>query len=87
MTERDAAEAIFQKLCETFKLDGEHAWENAYTLGGDLGYSRYEIRSALWTFATDGQHCVEIDPIRIELVRLTTLGKQRCKSVFPRYRR
>jgi hypothetical protein len=78
--------AIFQKLCEKFKLDGEHDWENAYTLGGELGYSKDEIRNVLWNFATDGQHCVEIDHIRIEQVRLTTSGKQRCKSPFPRYR-
>ena len=86
MTERDATEAIFQKLREKFKLDGEPNWENAYILGIELGYSKDEIRNALWNFATDGQRCVEIDPIRIEQVRLTTLGKQRCKSVSPLYR-
>jgi hypothetical protein len=35
MTERDAAEAIFQKLCEKFKLNGRE-WENAFTLGGEF---------------------------------------------------
>ena len=39
MTERDATEAIFQKLCEKFKLDGEREWENAYTLGSEVGSS------------------------------------------------
>ena len=85
MMARDATEAIFQKLCETFKLDGEREWENAYTLGSELGFSKHEARNALWIFRTDGQHCVEIDQIRIERVRLTTVGIQRCKSVFPRY--
>ncbi len=28
MTERDATEAIFQKLCDKFKLNGEQDWEN-----------------------------------------------------------
>jgi hypothetical protein len=86
MTERDTTEGILQKLCEKFKLDGEDDWENAYILGGESGYSEDEVRNALWNFATDGQHCVEIDHIRIERVRLTTLGKQRCTSVFPWYR-
>jgi hypothetical protein len=36
MTERDATEAIFQKLCEEFKLNGRE-WETAFTLGGELG--------------------------------------------------
>ena len=79
MTERDAAEAIFQKLCEKFKLDGENDWENPFTLGGELGYSEDAVRNALWNFVTDGQHCVEIDQIT-GMVRLTTLGKQRCTS-------
>ena len=65
MMAREATEAIFQKLCEKFKLDGEQDWENAYTLGGELGYSEDEVRNALWIFATDGQRCIEIDPIRI----------------------
>jgi hypothetical protein len=87
MTERDATEAIFQKLCEKFKLDGEREWENAYTLGNELGFSEDEIRNALWIFSTDGQRCVQIDQIKRERVMLTTLEIQRCKSsVFPRYR-
>jgi hypothetical protein len=87
MTERDAAEAIFQKLCEKFKLDGGREWENAFTLGGELGFTEDEIRNALWIFRTDGQRCVQIDHIRIGRVMLTTFGIQRCKSsVFPRYR-
>jgi hypothetical protein len=87
MTERDAAEAIFQKLCEQFKLDGEREWENAFTLGGELGFTEDEVRNALWIFRTDGQHCIQIDHIRRERVRLTTLGIQRCKSsVFAQYR-
>jgi hypothetical protein len=85
MTERDAAEAIFQKLCEKFKLDGRE-WENAFTLGGELGFTEDEVRNALWIFRTDVQHCVEIDQVKIERIRLTRLGLQRCKSVFPRYR-
>jgi len=36
MTERDATEAIFQKLCEKFKLDEEREWENVFTLGGEF---------------------------------------------------
>jgi hypothetical protein len=87
MTERDETEAIFQKLCEKFKLDGEREWENAYTLGNELGFSEDEIRNALWIFRTDGQRCIQIDQIKRERVMLTTLGIQRCKSsVFPRYR-
>lgn len=86
MTERDAAEAISQKLCEKFKLDGEREYENAFTLGGDLGFTEDEIRNALWIFRTDGQRCVQIDQIKIERVRLTTLGIQRCKAAFPSYR-
>jgi hypothetical protein len=87
MTERDAAEAIFQKLCEKFELDGERKWENAFTFGGELGFTEDEVRNALWIFRTDSQHLVQIDQIKIERVRLTTLGIQRCKSsVFPRYR-
>jgi hypothetical protein len=86
MTERDAAEAIFQKLCERFKLDGRE-WENAFTLGGELGFTEDEVRNALWIFRTDSQRCVEIDQIKIERVRLTKLGIQRCtSSVFSRYR-
>jgi hypothetical protein len=87
MTERDAAEAIFQKLCEKFKLDGENDWENAFTLGGELGYSEDEVRNALWIFVTDGRHCVQIDHVSIERVRLTTVGKHRCNSnPLPWYR-
>jgi hypothetical protein len=87
MTRRDATEAIFQKLCEKFKLNGEWEWENAFTLGGELGFTENEVRNALWIFRTDGQGLVQIDQIKIEGVRLTTLGIQRCKSsVFPRYR-
>jgi hypothetical protein len=86
MTERDATEAIFQKLCEKFKLNGRE-WENAFTLGGELGFTEDEVRNALWIFRTDGQHCVEIDHVKRERIRLTRLGIQRCKSsVFPRYR-
>ena len=85
MTERDAAEAIFQKLCEKFKLDARE-WENAFTLGGELVFTEDEVRNALWIFRTDVQHCVEIDQVKIERIRLTRLGIQRCKSVFPRYR-
>jgi hypothetical protein len=86
MTERDATEAIFQKLCEKFKLNGRE-WENAFTLGGELGFTEDEVRNALWIFRTDSQRLVEIDQIKIERVRLTTLGIQCCKaSVFPRYR-
>lgn len=77
---------FFKSYARSIKLDGEQEWKNAYTLGGELGYSKDEVRNALWNFATDGQHFVEIDHIRIEQVRLTTLGKQRCESVFPRYR-
>src|SRR5262249_18177162 len=73
MTERDAAEAIFQKLCEKFKLDGEREWENAFTLVAELSFTEDEIRNALWIFTTDGQHCVEMDGIRIGRVRLTLL--------------
>jgi hypothetical protein len=87
MRERDATEAIFQKLCEKFKLDGEREWENVFTLGAELSFTEDEIRNALWILTTDGQHCVEIDGIRIGRVRLTLLGIQRCKSsVFPQYR-
>jgi hypothetical protein len=86
MTERDATEAIFQKLCEKFKLNGRE-WENAFTLGGELGFTEDEVRNALWIFRTDSQRLVEIDQIKIERVRLTTLGIHCCKaSVFPRYR-
>ena len=59
MTERDAAEAIFQKLCEQFKLDGREG-ENAFTLGGELGFTEDEVRNVLWIFRTDSQRCVEI---------------------------
>jgi hypothetical protein len=86
MTERDATEAIFQKLCGKFKLDGRE-WENVFTLGGELGFTENEVRNALWIFRTDSQRLVQIDQIKIERVRLTRLGIQRCKSsVFPRYR-
>ena len=80
MMERDAAEAIFQKLCEKFKLDGEREWENAFTVGADLGFTEAEVQNALWIFATDGQHCVEIDGIRIGRVRLTLLGIESAAS-------
>ena len=50
MTERDAAEAIFQKLCEKFKLDGEREYENAFTLGGDLGFTEDEKFETLCGF-------------------------------------
>jgi hypothetical protein len=50
MTERDAAEAIFQKLCEQFKLDGEREWENAFTLGGELGFTEVEVRNGFVDF-------------------------------------
>ena len=84
MTEQDVAEAIFQKLCEKFELDGEREWENAFTLGGELGFIEDEVRNALWIFSTDGQRCVQIDQVKIERVRLTTFEIQRCKSsVFP----
>ena len=45
---------------------------NAFTLGGELGFTEDEVRNALWIFRTDGQHYVEVDHIRIGRVRLTT---------------
>ena len=81
MTTTTAAQAIFQKLCDKFKRDSKDDWENVYTLGEELGYSKDEVRAALRDFEKDAQWHVEIDHVTAEHVRLATPGKQACKSL------
>jgi hypothetical protein len=85
MTTTTAAQSIFQRLCEKFNRDGKDDWENVYTLGGELGYSEDEVRAALRDFEKADQWHVEIDHTTKEHVRLTTPGKEGCKSVLPRH--
>ena len=79
MTTTTAAQAIFQKLCDKFKRDGKDDWENVYTLGEELGYSKDEAREALRDFEKTDQWQVEIDHVTTERVRLSTPGKMACK--------
>lgn len=70
-----AADAIFNKLCETFKRLGTDEWIDVYRLGQESGFSKEQMREALAQFEKDEQWKVEIDHSTIEHVRLGSQGK------------
>ena len=56
-----AADAISNKLCETFKRLGTDEWIDVYRLGQELGFSTEQVREALAQFEKNEQWKVEID--------------------------
>jgi hypothetical protein len=70
-----AVDAIFNKLCETFKRLGTDEWIDGYRLGQELGFSKEQMREALAQFEKDEQWKVEIDHSTTEHVRLGSQGK------------
>jgi hypothetical protein len=70
-----AAEAIFNKLCETFKRHGTDDWIDVYRLGQELGFSKQQVQEALAWFETDEHSKVELDHSTTEHVRLGSHGK------------
>jgi hypothetical protein len=70
-----AAEAIFNKLCETFKRDRTDEWVDVFRLGQELGFSKQQVQEALAWFETDEQSKVELDHSTTEHVRLGSHGK------------
>ena len=75
MTTTTAAQAIFQKLCDKFKRDGKDDWENVYTLGEELGYSKDEAREALRDFEKTDQWQVENRPRHNRACQVVNAGK------------
>jgi hypothetical protein len=70
-----AADAIFNKLCETFKRHGTDEWIDVYRLGQELGFSKEQVRDALAQFEKDEQGKVEIDHSTTDRIRLGSQGK------------
>jgi DNA-binding transcriptional MerR regulator len=75
-----AADAIFNKLCETFQRHGTDEWIDVYRLGEELGFSKEQVREALAWFEKDEQLKVEIDHSTTEHVRLGAQGKHLARS-------
>ena len=80
MNSSTAADAIFNKLCETFKRHGTDEWIDVYRLGQELGFSKEQVREALTWFQKDEQLKVEIDHSTTEHVRLGSQGKYLARS-------
>jgi hypothetical protein len=81
-----AADAIFNKLCETFKQLGTDEWIDVYRLGQELGFSTEQVREALAWFQNDEQLKVDIDHSTTDQVRLGAQGKYLARSrssLFP----
>jgi hypothetical protein len=75
MNSTTAADAIFTKLCETFKRHGTDEWVDVFRLGQELGFSKEQVQEALAWFEADEQSKVEIDHSPTEHVRLGSQGK------------
>ncbi len=80
MNSPTAADAIFNKLCETFKRHGTDKWIDVYRLGQELGFSKEQVREALAWFRKDEQLKIEIDHSTTEHVRLGSQGKYLARS-------
>jgi DNA-binding transcriptional MerR regulator len=75
-----AADAICNKLCETFKRLGTDEWIDVYRLAQELGFSTEQVREALAWFQNDEQLKVDIDHSTTDQVRLGAQGKYLTRS-------
>jgi hypothetical protein len=74
MNRPKVADAIFNKLSETFQRLGTDEWIDVYRLGQELGFSKEQVHEALTQFEKEEQWKVEIDH-STERVRLGSQGK------------